>query len=106
MAYPVLVDKLSRAVSCILTKWTIFRADFPGGSVVKDPAYFSCRRGRRHGFDLWVRKVPWRRKWQSTPGFLPGESQDRGAWRATAHRVAKSQTQLSTHAQYTQGQKR
>ena len=24
-------------------------------------------------FDLWVRKIPWRRKWQPTPGFLPGE---------------------------------
>ena len=23
---------------------------------------------RRHRFDLWVRKIPWRRKWQSTPG--------------------------------------
>ena len=59
---------------CILTKWTILRAVFPGGSVVKDPAYFSCRRVRRHGFDLWVRKITWRRKWQSTPVFLPGES--------------------------------
>ena len=28
----------------------------------------------RHGFDPWVRKIPWRRKWQSTPVFLPGES--------------------------------
>ena len=25
------------------------------------------------GFDPWVRKIPWRRKWQSTPVFLPGE---------------------------------
>ena len=24
-------------------------------------------------FDLWVRKILWRREWQSTPGFLPGE---------------------------------
>ena len=22
----------------------------------------------------WVRKIPWRREWQPTPGFLPGES--------------------------------
>ena len=29
---------------------------------------------RRHGFDPWVRKIPWRRKWQPTPVFLPGES--------------------------------
>ena len=26
------------------------------------------------GFDLWVRKIPWRRAWQPTPVFLPGES--------------------------------
>ena len=23
----------------------------------------------------WVRKIPWRRAWQTTPVFLPGESQ-------------------------------
>ena len=28
----------------------------------------------RLGFDLWVGKIPWRRAWQSTPVFLPGES--------------------------------
>ena len=28
----------------------------------------------RCGFDPWVRKIPWRRKWQPTPVFLPGES--------------------------------
>ena len=27
-----------------------------------------------YGFDLWVGKIPWRRKWQPTPVFLPGES--------------------------------
>ena len=27
-----------------------------------------------HGFDAWVRKILWRKKWQPTPGFLPGES--------------------------------
>ena len=28
----------------------------------------------RHGFNLWVRNIPWRRKWQPTPVFLPGKS--------------------------------
>ena len=23
---------------------------------------------------IWVRKIPWRRAWQPTPVFLPGES--------------------------------
>ena len=30
-------------------------------------------RCRGHGFHLWVGKIPWRRKWQHTPIFLPGK---------------------------------
>ena len=33
-----------------------------------------CRRFKRHGFDPWVGKMPWSRKWQPTPLFLPGKS--------------------------------
>ena len=40
---------------------------FPGGASGKEPAWQS-RRCKRHGFD------PWRRKWQPTAAFLPGES--------------------------------
>ena len=29
----------------------------------------------RPQFDSWVSKIPWRRKWQPTAVFLPGESQ-------------------------------
>ena len=29
---------------------------------------------KRHEFDPWVGKIPWRRTWQSTLVFLPGES--------------------------------
>ena len=29
---------------------------------------------RRCGFDYWVGKTPWRRKWQPTPVFLPEKS--------------------------------
>ena len=28
----------------------------------------------RYGFDIWVGKIPWRRKWQPIPVFLSGES--------------------------------
>ena len=31
------------------------------------------RRRKTHGFNPWVRKIPWRRKWQSAPIFLPGK---------------------------------
>ena len=47
------------------------------------------------GFDPWVGKIPWRRKWQPTPVFLPGESH---GWRSLvgySPRVAKSRTRLS-----------
>ena len=33
-----------------------------------------CLQCRRPKFNPWVRKIPWRRKWQPAPAFLPGES--------------------------------
>ena len=32
-----------------------------------------CRRCKRCSFDPWVGKIPWSRKWQPMPVFLPGE---------------------------------
>ena len=29
---------------------------------------------KRQRFNPWVRKIPWRRKWQPTPVFFPGKS--------------------------------
>ena len=40
----------------------------PGWLSGKEPAC-QCR---KFGFDPWVRKIPWRRKWQPTPVFLLG----------------------------------
>ena len=48
--------------------------DFPGGSVGKAIAYNAGERRQRYGFDSWVGKIPWRRAWQPTSVFLPGES--------------------------------
>ena len=44
---------------------------FPGGSAVKESTC-QCRRHRRCSFDPWVGTIPWRRKWQPNPVFLPG----------------------------------
>ena len=44
--------------------------DFPGGSDGKS----ICLQCGRPGFNTWVGKIPWRRKWQPTPVFLPGKS--------------------------------
>ena len=41
--------------------------------MVKNPPA-NARDISRHGFNPWVWKIPWRRKWQPTPVFLSGES--------------------------------
>ena len=33
----------------------------------------ACSAGDQPGFDPWLRKIPWSRKWQPTPVCLPGE---------------------------------
>ena len=50
-----------------------FFRSFPSGTVVKRPPAMQ-ETSRRHRFDPWVEKIPWRRKWQPTPVFLPGKS--------------------------------
>ena len=49
---------------------------FPDGASDKEPVC-QCRGRKRHescGFDTRVGKMFWRRAWQPTPVFLPGES--------------------------------
>ena len=41
----------------------------PGSSDGKESAQY-----RKSRLDSWVEKIPWRRSWQPTPVFLPGES--------------------------------
>ena len=43
-----------------------YMMDFPG-----EESACQCR---RHRFNPWVGKIPWRRKWQLIPVFLPGKS--------------------------------
>ena len=40
----------------------------------KESAQNAGRRCRRCWLDSWVGKIPWRRKWQPTPIFLPRKS--------------------------------
>ena len=51
----------------------VFVWGFPGGASGKEPTC-QCRRHKRCVFDPWVRKIPWKRSWQSTSVFLPRES--------------------------------
>ena len=48
----------------------------------------------RQGFSSWVGKIPWRRKWQPTPVFLPGKSHRQRGLGATVDGVAKNQTRV------------
>ena len=47
---------------------------FPGGSVGKESTCNAEGACRIYGFDPWVGKIPWSRKWQPTPTFLPRKS--------------------------------
>ena len=52
----------------------IYCESFPGGASGQESAS-QCRRHNIQGFNPWVQKIPWRKEWQPTPVFLPGESQ-------------------------------
>ena len=57
-----------------------------------------CKRYRRQGFDPWVGKITWRRKWQPLQYSYLENPMDRGAWWATIYGVAKIWTGLSDWA--------
>ena len=46
----------------------------PRGVTSGKEAPCQCRRCKRRRFHPWVGKIPWRRAWQPTSVFLPGES--------------------------------
>ena len=58
-----------RSISFLSFIVPIFAWNFPGGSDSKSV----CLQCKRPGFDPWVWKIPWRRKWQPTPVLLPGK---------------------------------
>ena len=67
--------KLNPYISRIFGKFImLISLELPRWLISKESACH-CRRCR---FDPWVRKIPWRRKWQPTPVFLPGKSH--GQW--------------------------
>ena len=82
-------DIINNLISGVISRW---------GSGKESAC--QCRRHRRCSFNPWVGKISWRRKLQQlTPAFLPGGSHGQGAWKATVHRVAKTQTEPRDWAQ-------
>ena len=65
----------------------------------EEPGGLPSMGSRRVGHD-WTPSLPlftcmhWRRKWQPSPVFLPGESQERGTWWASVYGVTQSRTRL------------
>ena len=51
---------------------------------------------RRSSFDPWVRKIPWRRKWQPISYSLLGSSMDRGSWPSTVFGITRVRHNLET----------
>ena len=53
-------------VSCI-SRWILYHCASNKESACQ------CR---RRGFNPWIKKIPWRKKWQPIPVFLPGKSHE------------------------------
>ena len=107
----------SKLISCILGRsffvpfegWSLClveKAMAPHSSTLawkipwtEEPGRLQSMGSLRVGHD-WVTSLSfftfmhWRRKWQSTPVFLPGESQGRGSLVAAVYGVAQSWTRL------------
>ena len=78
-------EKVKSGITAILLQliWQAQAHSFTFGSCIIHLAFPSGLSGKEAGcqcrrhetwFDLWVRKIPWRRAWQPTPLFLPRES--------------------------------
>ena len=77
--------------------WDQYCYYLPGGSVVKNlPANVGDVGSRPRDRKVSIRKIPWSRKWQPTPVFLPGESHGQWSLVATVHEAADSFTWLGT----------
>ena len=74
----------------------------PKGLSDKESAY-QCRKPR---FDIWVREIPWRRKWLPTLIFLPGESHGQRSlpgYSPWYHKELDRTEHALTHAKFTLG---
>ena len=62
----------TRSILGQLFRYSKLQLGFPGDIVVKNPTVSAEAAG--DAGTILVRKIPWRRKWQPTPVFLPGKS--------------------------------
>ena len=93
-----LLDKVAGSYSVTGPKVT-YNYTFNSGTSGNEPTC-QCRRHKRHPFSLWVGKIPWRRKWQPTPVFLPRKVHGLRSlvgYSPWGHRESDTTEQLSTH---------
>ena len=67
-------------------------------SLYKNPCWLSGKESTCNAGDSWslVRKMPWRRKWQLTPIFLPGKFHGQRSLRATVQGIIRFRHNLVT----------
>jgi len=70
----ILIYQALHQVLCLRGPILFSTTLFQGWCSSKGSTWWWCRRRKRHRFNLCVRKIPCRRKWQPTAGFLPGKS--------------------------------
>ena len=86
---------------CVLLNMKVFRnSSFLSIFLYRSIPTCQCKRHKRCRFYPWVRKIPWRKKWQPTPVSLPGESQGQKSLAAIVPGVERSQTQLKQLSLY------
>ena len=93
------LDPLRKHNREILLNHLVWDIEHSGASMMvqQEIIHLQCRRCRC-GFYPWIKKMPWKTKWQPGPVFYLKKSMDGGHWWATVHGVTNSRTQLSDWA--------
>ena len=99
-AINILLSKKSETkvtIPILLDVYMILQWAFPVAQQVKNLPTIQeiCR---RHGFNPWVKKMPWRRKWQPTPIFLPIKSHGQRSRVGYSSKGSK-ESDMTEHAQ-------
>ena len=68
--------------------------------MVKKPQAHSGDVRDINGLDLWVGKIPWRRAWQPTPAFLPGESHGQGSLGGRPQSTGRKELEMTEVTQH------
>ena len=73
--FPKVAIRLMVAIKLIKDSLIVFWAS-QVALMVKNPAANAGdqKKKKKSSFNTWVGKIPWRRAWQPSPVFLPGES--------------------------------